>query len=668
MNDQTWVLGGGSVVIEGATGAPVQFSRASDPDRPFLLDARIDAWHHPDHAWGSGFAIIEGVAVRWNRPDVLERVPDGLRAEYVLAETCRLMVTRRVIGECLRETFELRNDGSRAIDVSTVGVSTPFRDVYEADGGALARGNHVHVWTGGSDSWVLARPMSGADDVLALTLTRGRLTAYSVESRNINTVSNVRGHLVLHPTDAGRNPRAMGGQRVLSVPPGQAEVWEWEVGFPESAAHFESARSHPLYGVELAASIPGRVTLPVALDAVRADPAVRVGGRDGAVELSGASHGVFAVDVAGMQTSVLFHLPVRELVERRVAYILRHQRAVERAGSGAGALVPVDTRTGLRQSTNGWSDWSDGAERMAMPALLQQALLRGWGDREELLHAVTAWIDFATADLLDTDATVRWGSGIVEAHPRLYNFPWLVHILCDQARITGDQGLLDLALRVQRRAVELGATRHLAIGFAEALSALAGSLDAVGRTPDADEMRGVILSAADHFGRVGGALPGHEVNFEHAMIAPLVSLLAVARTLRHDDRDRRALESAVRWLRAFGGPQPHPRLRSIALRHWDGFWFGLRRQWGDVFPHHWSALTASALDLLEEDLRDESIEAEIDRIFVANLANIREDGSATCAFVFPSTVDGEPAYAEDPLANDQDWALVLLLRSGREME
>ena len=33
--------------------------------------------------------------------------------------------------------------------------------------------------------------------------------------------------------------------------------------------------------------------------------------------------------------------------------------------------MPVDTRTGLTQATNGWADWTDGSERIAMPLLLQ---------------------------------------------------------------------------------------------------------------------------------------------------------------------------------------------------------------------------------------------------------------------------------------------------------
>ena len=46
----------------------------------------------------------------------------------------------------------------------------------------------------------------------------------------------------------------------------------------------------------------------------------------------------------------------------------------------------------------------------------------------------------------------------------------------------------------------------------------------------------------------------------------------------------------------------------------------------------------------------------------AVLSLIHDDGRATCAHVFPRTVNGEPAASDDPFANDQDWALVFALR------
>ncbi|MDF3143051.1 MULTISPECIES: hypothetical protein [unclassified Streptomyces] len=95
-------------------------------------------------------------------------------------------------------------------------------------------------------------------------------------------------------------------------------------------------------------------------------------------QVQAARHGSYALDVGdGARTEVLFHLPLEEIVRRRVAHIARHQQARERPGLLAHAFVPVDTRTGLTQSTSGRQDWTDGAERIAMPLLLQAAAARG---------------------------------------------------------------------------------------------------------------------------------------------------------------------------------------------------------------------------------------------------------------------------------------------------
>jgi hypothetical protein len=62
------------------------------------------------------------------------------------------------------------------------------------------------------------------------------------------------------------------------------------------------------------------------------------------------------------------------------------------------------------------------------------------------------------------------------------------------------------------------------------------------------------------------------------------------------------------------------------------------------------------------EIADGDTVEQAEAILKANLANIYPDGSATCAFTFPSTVDGQPGYRADTLANDQDWPLTLWLR------
>ncbi|HET8949259.1 MAG TPA: hypothetical protein VFN44_02080, partial [Solirubrobacteraceae bacterium] len=210
-----------------------------------------------------------------------------------------------------------------------------------------------------------------------------------------------------------------------------------------------------------------------------------------------------------------------------------------------------------------------------------------------------------------------------------------------------------------------GGDRFLAIGAGLAARELARALRAAGRGEDAAEVDGLLAGHALASIEAGSDLPAHEVNYEQSMVAPLLEILCTARDLAPDPQAiDEAIAQRLPWLLAFGGPQPHVRLRDIAIRHWDGYWFGREQLWGDTFPHHWSALTANVLLLLPEPVaaaferaRGEPPAAMARRIHAANLLDFAPDGSATAAFVFPSCVSGRTAHRADPLANDQDWAL-----------
>lgn len=654
-------LPSGIVRLDTETGAPRAFAHRSHPEVRYLLDVDHDAWHTAEHGWGTGFVISDRGAARWAVPDSLTWEEGGNHATHNLLPGLTLLIDRHW-GDSFVESYSLVNTGESAMSITSMGIVTPFRDVYDAAASALTSSIHAHVWTGGESSWVLAQPMSGDRPVLALIVEEGALSAYSIESRNHFTFSNVRGHIVLHPTDAGRNPNAFGGQHALRLEPGQTHRVTWRMRWYDEAASATEAVTRPWWPRQVSAEVNDCIRLPgAARMAISAAEHASVEGDD--LLISAQRHGVIDIDLGAESLALFFHEPVQNVVVARCAFLLRHHISKQRAGVDAHAFVPYDNETGLTQLTSAWPDWSDGAERIGMPTLLQQARLLGWvgSDVDDALHG---WARFARARLLDATAAPRWGSDTTIEQPRLYNSPWLAHFFADQFRLFGDPDDLELAARILERSYELGAVEHLSIGQPEAV-VLVSELLAPHQPARASGLRAALIATADHFRDAGAELPAHEVKYEQSMVAPLVSLFAIAERVSGDvGRYREALITSTRWLRAFGGPQPHARLRWMGIRHWDGFWFGKRRQWGDVFPHHWSTLTAVALRQLPDDLRDEKVRAEEEAIFRGNLASFGADGSATAAFIFPSTVDAVPAHVADPLANDQDWALTLLLRSG----
>ncbi|MDT7840253.1 glycoside hydrolase family protein [Streptomyces justiciae] len=659
-------FGGGHAVVDPGTGAPVQFVDEADPARRFLLDADVTPWHSVEHQWGSGHLITDRGAARWHAPARL-RCEDGrIEAVHEPLPGVRVEIRRTAHGSLLRECYTLVNDTPDPLTVSGLGIQVPFADLYTTAEESLDQAVNAHLFTGGTWAWALARPMSGTGRSLGLIVREGAVRAYSVESRNVKSNSHVRGHLVLLVTDRARNPEAFGGQPELRLAPGESTTLAWELGWYTSDEDFTRATRPPAELSAHAAELGDSIT--VQADSVTApDPDVKVEQTvEGRFRVQASRHGSYPLDIGeGARTEVLFHLPLEEMVRRRVAYITRHQRARDRAGLLAHAFVPVDTRTGLTQSTNGWSDWTDGSERIAMPLLLQAAATRGWADPAETDPLLDGWSAFACRYLLDDTDAPRRGSQDHDSGPRLYDMPWLARFFHDRYQAHGRADDLDRAARILERSYAMGGALHLSIGLSPAVLDVCDRLEAAGQADRAQALRGQLIDSAREFVRLGRKLPAHEVNYEQSIVAPLLDLLSDAHALTGDPVLLDAVAERLPWLLAFGGPQPHARLHGIAIRHWDGFWFGADRLWGDVFPHYWSTLTATTLRRLPAALRTPGTERLAEAILRANMANYREDGSATCAFVMPSTVDGRAAHRADPLANDQDWHLYLWLASGQ---
>jgi hypothetical protein len=102
---------------------------------------------------------------------------------------------------------------------------------------------------------------------------------------------------------------------------------------------------------------------------------------------------------------------------------------------------------------------------------------------------------------------------------------------------------------------------------------------------------GFVEVSAEHYTLVGAAIPAHEVNYEQSIIGPATLIPLEAYLLTRDAKYLRGAEAFLPLLDAFNGRQPDHHLHDIAIRHWDGFWFGRLKLWGDTFPHYWSALT-----------------------------------------------------------------------------
>jgi hypothetical protein len=583
--------------------------------------------HDELHAWGKGFVVTDRGAYRFDSPAFTRWRSSGIDLMYRFGHL-ELRVGRR-FGDQWTETYELRNVSDEPSEIGSLAVSTPYRDVYTSSRESLTGSVHAHVWTGGADAWVWAVPMDGSRPGLGLQVKEGELWAYSIESREPGTSSNVRGHIYLHVTDRARSPHAMGGQPSIVLGPDQSYRWTWQLAWYDDLTTFHADRT-PLIEAD-------RLGAPI-------DETIQVGPQ----EITSAEPGIKYVETTeGNRTAriaVLFHEPLRLIAERRIRFILDKQRRPELADSRKFAFVPYDNDSGLTVLSSAWRDWNDARERVGMALLLQEVRNLGWGDREELREALAGYEEFVREHLVDADGTVHDDS-VHKGRVRLYNFPWFARFLLGQ----GDRAT---AARILNRYYELGGDHFLAFDLGPLLSQLG--------------LHDHLIRHAKTFLGYGDELPPHEVNYEQSMVAPLLELLVAAYRAAPEQIDANELTRRLPWLTAFAADQPDVRLRHVPIRHWDGYWFGKLRLWGDVFPHYWSALSAVVYGVWPRELVTPEQATWLDQaeegILRSNLVSFGADGSATCAFVYPSCVNGQPAHTADPLANDQDWALVYALR------
>lgn len=632
---ETFAFGAGQVELtdDGAVKAVLHPTRKHS----MLLDDGVV--HDAAHYWGKGFVISGSGSHRFDAPDFTRWRQTGIDLLYRLGNL-ELRVGRR-FGDHWTETYEVRNTAAEAIELGSLGISTPYRDLYSSSRESLDNAVHAHIWTGGADSWAWAQPMDGSGPGLGLQLMEGELWAYSVESRDADTGSNIRGHLYLHPTDHARAPHAMGGQPKLVLHPGDSHRWTWQLAWHDTLAAFHATRQPLIDASTLVAEVGESIAIQLADHAT--------GPKSVTSQTPGTQYVEATDGTVRSRINVLFHEPLRTVVERRVRFVLDHQRPVELTDSRRFSFVPYDNETGLRVLAGAWRDWSDARERIGTALLLQATRDNGWGDRAELDEALAGYQQFVTEYLVAEDGTVADDS-THESRVRLYNFPWF-------ARFFLNQGDTATAIRIIDRYYELGGNHFLAFDLGPLLRELA-KVD--------PRMRNHLANHAQAFLDYGDDLPPHEVNYEQSMVAPLLELLIAAHQEAPDSVDPNELTRRLPWLTAFAADQPDVRLRHIPIRHWDGYWFGLLRQWGDVFPHYWSILSAAVYltwprDLVTQNQADQ-LTNKGNAILQANLVNFHQDGSATCAFVYPSAVNSRPAHQADPLANDQDWGLVYALR------
>ena len=618
--------------------------------------------------WGLGSVKVDGRQCVWEKPAGTE----GGRLIYRLAEGLEVRVERRPDGNDLVERYEFANVSERTLSLSEIDVYTTFNDNYKPKAELRTRRCHAHVWAGEDAGWVSAMRIGGRAPHLGLMATEGRISAYELKERDRRKGgSDTRGVICLSSPDAILNPGETTtiGWRIF-VHDGwdgfkagilaRGGVWAdastFVVSRGETSRIVFEARDAAMFG-EVSASADG-VELPVTRSGAKCvveyayvrDGAVRVEFRYGNGKMT-------HVEILGVADE-------RALVDARVRYLLKHQIYHAPGEPQDGAFLPYDPETDSllqewrKPKESQWSDWSEGSERLGMGVFLARYAQLGPKERELVLPALLAYARFVQTGLIDAEGTL-WGSTARPWRYRRFDFPWGAIFFAEMFRLTGDASYAKEAWRQQCNAYrDLGTRRHVA-SYEKDVAFLVRD---AGLGREFEELVSLYRAHKDAILCDDGVMTSEVGTSPEGCSGLVMQFLQSGDLIGNPAYRRYAISVLLPELEACLGRQPAWCSHDIGLHHWDGFWFGKLKMWGDTLPHDWNGAQAEAFREVARATGDRRYAARARAIVRQTLGLFEPDGRAHCAFICPDRVDGKPGKVFDPLMNDQDWALAFYLK------
>jgi hypothetical protein len=246
---------------------------------------------------------------------------------------------------------------------------------------------------------------------------------------------------------------------------------------------------------------------------------------------------------------------------------------------------------------------------------------------------------------------------------RLYNIPWVMNLLDEMYKLTGDLFYVDVLIKVTRYyyADKDGTgDRFYPDGcmFANSLQTI---IDA-GKRAEAEDVFARFDTHIENIIDIGPTYPSHEVFYEQAIVAPAVTLILDKYRLSGEKKYLEEAEKHLAVLRRFDGIQPDHRLHNIATRYWDDFWFGKSYMYVDTMPHYWSAYSGVAFAYYGKLAGNEKAIKYGVECAMNNLSSFDEEGRGYAAYIYPDFINDREGKFFDDYSNDQDLGLYFILQ------
>ena len=622
-------------------------------------------WIGEKYHWGLGYFDQEKEGAvshhEWLHPSSVSK--DGAKVSYQEGDIL-VSVSRRPSGKDIVEEYSFTNKGDKALRLLKTGIYTPFNDNYPNTQTCLSSRTHAHIWAGGEAAYINAVPMSSKTPCMGLALIEGSVTGYDIWERDRRRgSSDIRGIIAL-----GLSP--------IDLAPGETYKVSWRLfsnnGWDDffgkivkgGGIHVKVDKYVLQKGEKALVEVFGtEKTLRQCKISANGAP-LSISGSQGRrqAEFTASDPGEIRFEVSygeGKTTwaECLVQSSFENIIQKRVDFILSHQQMRWSPDPRFGAYMVYDNETEklyLNDTPNcSPVDRTEGAERLGMGvALAKHCTLH---PDQRLQRSLNLYYSFVRRGLQDENYNT-WRLMSRTSDDRGYNYPFMADYYFAMFNLTGDKryakdGYLSLKALYRNFGHGFYCIRISPSKFLDCLKR-------AGMEEEYNSLRDDFIETGDIFVKNSINYPPFEVNYEQSIVSPAVSYLLdlylATGIEKYLDEGKRQLP----LLEAFAGQQPSYHLNDISIRHWDGYWFGKREMWGDVFPHYWSNGSAWAFHLYSLCTQDQSYQKRAENIVRNNMCQFFEDGRASCAYIYPRMVDGVDGEFYDPYANDQDWALV----------
>lgn len=580
-----------------------------------------------------------------------------------------------VVGDTVCERYTFTNNTNKYLCTKrdSFGIYTPFNDNYDSAEVCLFNRCHTHIFCGGDVSYIMALRMGGEAPHLGLVVTEGSLCGYSVERNQVQEQcgSNDRGDFILHPSP------------VQMLAPGDSFSVAWTLFWHEGVEDFYNklpiynkrhidvrAENYTLFEGE-------RVKIKISPAFGFSADSVKINCGNNAVDFT-VFDGVITVDepcdcigervyniaVDGVKTCcrILVQPKIEVLAEARCRFIAEHQQADMKGTPLDGAYLTYDNEEERIYCVRTF-DYNGARERVGMGALMAVWLKNHPDVRLEA--SLKKYMEYLEREIVDRKSGVVCNDyGRDDSYQRLYNYPWIATLYLDLFELWGNREDVLVSYRVMKEFYNRGGAHFYA--FEIPLDRLLSELWKQGFANEREELLACFRTHCESILKNRLFYPPHEVKFEQSIAAPVAELMIKMYKATGEEKYLDGAKTQMAALELFSGRQPDWHLYEVAVRHWDGYWFGKRRLYGDTFPHYWSGLTACNYRGFAEITGDESYHTRAESAFRGVLGMFRPDGRASCAYLFPISVNGVSGEFFDPYANDQDWALYFYLRDKKE--